>query len=80
MFDLGENLSQMLRMAHALVARGRNVDLTGLERQIGLLCAKTLDLPPEDGRELRPVLIHLLADLDALSSIFNQRTAVIPDG
>ena len=80
MFGLGEHLSQMLRMAHALVTRGRNVDLTGLERQIGLLCAKTLDLPPEDGRELRPVLINLLADLDALSCIFSQRTAVIPDG
>ena len=79
MIGLGTNLSHMLRMTRALVAGGRNVDLMGLERQVGLLCAKSLDLPPEQGRALRPVLINLLADLDTLSSALHQHTNRIPD-
>jgi hypothetical protein len=67
MRGLGANLSHLLRMTRALVTGGREVDLKGLEHQVGLLCAKTLDLPPEEGRELRPVLAGLLADLDSLS-------------
>ncbi len=80
MLTLGVNLSHMLRMTQALVAGGRNVDLVGLERQVGLLCAKTLDLPPEDGRAVRPVLVNLLADLDTLSSTLSQQTTRLPDG
>lgn len=80
MLTLGINLSHMLRMTQALVAGGRNVDLMGLERQVGLLCAKTLDLPPEEGRTVRPVLINLLADLDTLSSTLSQQTTRLPDG
>jgi hypothetical protein len=73
MRGLADSLSQMLRMTRALVAGGRSVDITGLDRQIGLLCDKTLDLPPEDGRTLRPLLVSLLTDLDALSSaVINQ--------
>jgi len=80
MHNFGTNLSHMLRMTCALVARGRTVDLTGIERQVGLLCAKTLDLPPEDGRVLRPLLINLLGDLDTLSHALRQQTTQIPDG
>ena len=80
MLTLGVNLSHMLRMTQALVAGGRNVDLMGLERQVGLLCAKTLDLPPEEGRTVRPVLVSLLAELDTLSSTLSQQTTRLPDG
>ena len=79
MHGLGTNLSHMLRMTRALVAGGREVDLMGLERQVGLLCAKTLDLPPEQGRALRPVLINLLADLDQLSSALRGPGTYVPD-
>ena len=67
MRGLGDGLSHLFRMTRALVAGGRRVDIAGVERQVGLFCAKTLDLPPEDGRTLRPMLVSLLADLDALS-------------
>ena len=32
---------------------------TGLDHQVGLLCAKSLDLPPDEGRRVRPRLIAL---------------------
>lgn len=67
MRGLGASLGHILSMARGLVAAGRYVDISGLDRQVGLLCAKTLDLPPEDGRTLRPMLMALLAELDDLS-------------
>ena len=80
MLGFSTNLSHVLRMTRALVAGGRSVDLMGLERQVGLLCAKTLDLPPDEGRALRTVLINLLADLDSLSSTLREHSTQDPDG
>ncbi|HET6182071.1 MAG TPA: hypothetical protein VFA03_00585 [Acetobacteraceae bacterium] len=54
----------MLACRHA--RKGRPVDLTGLDGQVGLVCAKALDLPPEEGRIARAELEALLADIDTL--------------
>ena len=55
-----------LRMARALVESRRHVDLAGLQDAVGRLCAASLDLPPAQGRALRPQLAAVLAELDAL--------------
>lgn len=65
--ELADGIAATLRMARALVDSQRAVDLGGFDRMVGLLCARALDLPPEQGRALRPRLIALLADLDGLS-------------
>jgi hypothetical protein len=62
----------MLRLAEGVVAAGRKVDLTGLEDRIGLVCARALDLPPDEGARLRPDLVALLRDLDALAVALRQ--------
>ena len=59
----------MVGIARALVEAGRAIDLTGLDRQVGLLCAKSLDLPPDDGRRVRPRLIALFGSMEALSRV-----------
>jgi hypothetical protein len=64
---LAEGIASTLRIARALAGAGRRIDLEGLDRPIGLLCAKSLDLPPEQGRQMRVVLIALLREVDALS-------------
>ena len=64
---LADGVFGALRMARALAAAGRPVDIRGLDRMTGLLCAKSLDLLPEDGRRMRVTLIALLAEVDALS-------------
>ena len=64
---LVEGVSATLRIARGLIAGHRQVDLAGLEAMVGLLCARTLDLPPEQGRALRPRLLLLLAELDGLT-------------
>ena len=62
-----DGATSTLRVARGLLENGRRVDLEGLDRVIGVLCARALDLPPQEGRSIRPRLALLLADLDALS-------------
>jgi hypothetical protein len=66
---IAEGVAGTLRMASALAAAGRRVDLAGLEGPIGLLCAKSLDLPPHEGRRMRGALIALLQEVDALAAM-----------
>lgn len=62
-----DGVAQTLGVARGLVDAGRAVDLAGLQDQVGLLCAKALDLPREEGRAMRGELVALLARLDGLS-------------
>lgn len=63
-----EALDGTLRIALALAKSHRDIDLSGLERQLGRLCAASLDLAPAEGRAMRSRLAVLVADLDALSA------------
>ena len=64
---LADGVAATLRMTRVLIDQHRQVDLTGLDRMVGLLCARALDLPPDQGRQLRPRLTAILEDLDQLS-------------
>jgi hypothetical protein len=68
-----EQLGRTLGIAHNLVRAGKQVDLSGLDADVGYVCARTLDLPPDEGRALRPELLGLRAELDALSTALEQR-------
>lgn len=59
-------IASTLRLARSLLGTGRAIDINGLDRMIGLLCARALDLPPEQGRIVRPNLALLLIELDTL--------------
>jgi hypothetical protein len=63
---LAASVSATLRLAHALVDVQRGIDLAGLEHETGRLCAAALDLPQAEGQALRPRLVTVLAELDAL--------------
>lgn len=65
-----EAVANMLRLARGMVQSGRRVELEGLDQMVGRLCARCLDLPPEEGRALRPHLAALLVEIDALSASF----------
>lgn len=62
--DLADGLARTLRIAEALHAARRHVDLAGLDDLIGRLCARVLDLPPDQGRTLRPCLVALCEQAD----------------
>lgn len=65
---LSQGVLAMVDMAAGLTTGGRRVDVTGLDHAVGLLCAKTLDLSPTEGRAACAGLCALLTQLDALSS------------
>ena len=73
-----DGVTQTLGVARGLVEAGRHVDLAGLEDQVGLLCAKALDLPPAEGRAIRGDLIALLARVEALTGALLHARA-LPD-
>ena len=64
---LADELMNVLNVTKSSLEAGRSIDLTGLNDMVGLLCAKSLDLPPDDGRRVRPRLIVLSASIEALS-------------
>ena len=75
---MADELMQTIEVARALASSGRAIDLTGFDQQVGLLCAKSLDLPPDAGRGLRPRLIALSAALQALSRVLADQA--VPSG
>jgi hypothetical protein len=62
-----EDLEIEIAITRTLVEAGHDVDLAGFERQIGLLCAQALDLPPDQGRAVRQDLVDLLEEVNTLA-------------
>lgn len=62
-----DGLLHTLRLARAMAGAQRDVTLAGLVDRVGFACAKAMDLPPLEGRQLRPKLTVLLAEVDAVS-------------
>ena len=63
---LSKTLHDVVNIAAGLAGGGRRVDVAGLDRSVGLLCAKALDLPPGEGRAACALLFSLLNRIDAL--------------
>jgi hypothetical protein len=63
------SLAGTARLALVLAEAGERIDLAGLTGHVGVLCARALDLAPEQGREVRTELMTLRHDLDALAHI-----------
>jgi len=63
-----ETMAATMLMARALLVAGHRIDLDGVEREVGDLCAEAVALPREDGRRLRPALQQLLREVEALES------------
>jgi hypothetical protein len=67
--SLAASACNTVRLSRALVAAKRQIDLAGLDGVVGLLCAKALDLPPEQGRSLGPDLAALMREIDRLRDL-----------
>jgi hypothetical protein len=65
--NFARSLAGTARLACALAEAGERIDLAGLTTQVGLLCARSLDLPPEQGRTVREELMMLRIQLDTLA-------------
>ena len=75
MMALTEQTVRVVTVAHALIASHRRVDVAGLQQQIGLLCAKALDLPPGQTALARIELQRLASGLGALQAVMRENSA-----
>lgn len=64
-----------IAVARALVEGGRRVDLAGLDREIGTICAAALALPAAEGQQLRPTLETLAQAVDGLARLLRAPAA-----
>jgi len=60
------HLADTLAVARVLVQSGLAVDLSGLDREVGDLCAEAVALPRAEGREMASPLADLLAQIEDL--------------
>ena len=75
-----DDAAATLQVASALAASGRRLDLSGLDTEIGKLCASVLDLPPALGRTMQHRLIALLADVERLARALDGSETGAPAG
>jgi hypothetical protein len=61
-----EGLRGTLALARALALAGRRVDLAGLDREMAVLCAAALALPPGAHAPARRALLGLRREVEAL--------------
>ena len=73
--DLAARLLRTIGVARALVQNGRTLNLSGMDDGIGLLCAKTLDLPSAAGASMLPELRVVLAGVDSLMAALQAANA-----
>ncbi|MDT7953156.1 MAG: hypothetical protein RQ966_16765 [Acetobacteraceae bacterium] len=70
-----EQTMRMVDVATALVASDRHVDVSGLQNDVGLLCAKALDLPASEAGFVKLGLQRLAARLDTLDACLRETAA-----
>ncbi len=64
-----ETMRATVAMARALVETGREVDLAGLEDEAAALCQALSALPAHAGRAMRPAMLSLIWEVEALAVI-----------
>ncbi len=68
-----EQLTETLVLARVLVQSGAAIDLAGLDREIGDLCADAIALPRAEGRDMATPLAYLLTEVEQLERALESR-------
>ena len=67
------DIMQVIQSAHVQMTAGRSIDLAGMDRRVGALCAQALALPPPMARETLPDLQGLREAMDGLIDQLRRR-------
>lgn len=62
-----EKLSEFIQDSEATVRGGTMIDLSGLDRDVSVICTKALALPPQEAHSLQPLMAELIGNLERLS-------------
>ena len=65
--DKMEKLRDSISDAENSVRGGKMVDLTGLDKNVAVICTQAVALPPEDARDIQPLMAELIGNLERLS-------------
>lgn len=62
-----ESLKSFIIDAEISVRDGKMMDLTGLDKDVAVVCQKSISLPPDQARDLQPLMAELIGELERLS-------------
>ena len=68
-----EKAASLVTTAFRLLATGTMVDLSALEAKVRFICEGLAGMEREDGRDFRPGMEALIADLDRLAEAIEER-------
>lgn len=63
-----EKLAAFIQDTEDTVRGGTMVDLTGLDREVALICNRAVALPPAQARDIQPLMAELIGNLERLST------------
>lgn len=64
--DKMRKLSEFILDAEASVRRGKMVDITGIDKDINIICSRATSLPPAQAMEIQPLMAELIGNLERL--------------
>ena len=63
-----EKLNDFIQDSEATVRGGKMADLSGLDKDVAVICTKAIALPPSDARDIQPLMAELIGNLERLST------------
>lgn len=75
-----EKVATFIDTAQRLLGEGKMIDLSGLQRNVEVLCQALREAPPEQARPLKESVADLLAGLDALAAALSGQYEEISHG
>lgn len=69
--DIHGKLSHMtsfIKEARENVLRGQQVNLSGMDGEVAALCERVVGLPPDEARQVQPIMAEMISELEALGA------------
>lgn len=63
-----EKLSSFILDAEDKVRAGKMADLSGMDREVAVICNKAVSLPPDQARDIQPLMAEMIGNLERLST------------
>lgn len=64
--DKMRKLSEFILDAEASVRSGKMVDITGIDKDINMICSRATSLPAAQAMEIQPLMAELISNLERL--------------
>lgn len=62
-----EKINRFILDSETAVRDGNMVDLAGLDKDVADICSQSVALPPEQGRDIQPLMADMIGNLERLS-------------